>query len=305
MTDSSQPQALAIDTRHVLEQFERRDDQSAEFLYGEIASRLLDRLRVIRLSPTDILDAGCGTGLRTQALRERYPQANLVSLDHSARRLAQLQHRHHQALPGRWLARWRKHGKHETRCADLAQTGLPAQSLDLVWSNLAIHWHPRPHDVLREWSRILRSGGLAFFSSLGPATGIELRQALSLANLSTATLPLVDMHDLGDLMVQHGFADPVMDQETISLTYRDAATLLRDAHALGGNPNPQRRAGLAGRHWRDRLIQALEAGRKPSGELTMTIEIAYGHAWRGSVSRRQGETAIRLDAIGHRSSKPS
>jgi malonyl-CoA O-methyltransferase len=109
------------------------------------------------------------------------------------------------------------------------------------------------------------------------------------------------MHDLGDLMVQNGFADPVMDQETIRLTYSNAETLLRDAWLLGGNPNPERRAALAGRQWRARLLQALEAGRTTQGELTLTVEVAYGHAWRSSVNRRAGETAIRLDAIGRRS----
>jgi len=301
MTDSSNPQALAIDSQHVLKQFARRDDQATEFLYGEIANRLFDRLRLIRLSPKAILDAGCGTGLRTAALRERYPEAHLVSLDHQAKRLEQLRGKHGQNKFGQWLNRWRKQGKHDIVCADLAQTGLPAESIDLVWSNLAIHWHPRPHDVLREWARVLRSGGLTFFSGFGPATGIELRQALTRAHLSSATLPLVDMHDLGDLMVQNGFADPVMDQETIRLTYSNAETLLRDAWLLGGNPNPERRAALAGRQWRARLLQALEAGRTTQGELTLTVEVAYGHAWRSSVNRRAGETAIRLDAIGRRS----
>jgi malonyl-CoA O-methyltransferase len=291
---------LAINTRHVLQQFERRLDRAdPEFLYGEVARRLFDRLKLIRLDAQHILDAGCGTGLRTALLRERFPKAHVISLDQSAALLARLRH---DARLGAWSqrwARWRQLPLQEVCCADLASTGLAPASLDLVWSNLAIHWHDRPHDVLKEWARLIRPNGLVLFSGWGPATGIELRQALAQAGLASATLPLVDMHDLGDLMVQQGFADPVMDQETLTLTYDQPAALLTDAWALGGNPNPNRRASLVGRQWREQLMAALEKNRNTqTGKLTLTIEVAYGHAWRSTSRRMAGETHISLEAIG-------
>lgn len=299
MTLASQPESLAINTRHVQQQFERRLDRAdPEFLYGVVAQRLFDRLKLIRLDAQQILDAGCGTGLRTALLRERFPKAHITSLDHSAAVLARLHQRMHpSAWAERW-ARWRKKPSIAVRCADLTDTGLAPESLDLVWSNLAIHWHDRPHDVLKEWARIIRPNGLVLFSGWGPATGIELRQALSIAGLASATLPLVDMHDLGDLMVQQGFADPVMDQETLTLTYDKPEALLKDAWALGGNPNPNRKPGLVGPAWRDKLCDALEKNRNaPSGKLHLTIEVAYGHAWRSMTRRVAGETRISLASI--------
>ena len=274
---------------------------NAQFLYGEIARRMLDRLSLIRLRPNVILDAGCGVGYQSRALLERYPRARLISQDHSPLLLKQLERREGLNFFTRLLKRLRRKPSHDTLCADMAQTGLPAESVDLIWSNLAIHWHPRPHDVLREWGRIMRPGGLVFFSGWGPATAIELRQAVQKAGISTQTLPLVDMHDLGDLMIQHGFADPVMDQETLRLTYETPDALLRDAWQLGGNPNPQRFMGLPGKSWRQKLLQAIELGPRQEDRLTLTVEVAYGHAWRAAVRKRAGETHISLDAIGNRS----
>jgi len=303
MANSPQQQPLAIDTQHVQRQFDRRGDLSgAEFLHGEIAHRMLERLKLIRLSPEVILDAGCGNGRRFTELKQRYPQARLIGVDQSERFLAQA--RAHIKPPWwqRLLPFKAGQGRTELILADLSRTGLAPESVDLIWSNLAIHWHCAPHDVLHEWSRVLRPNGLAFFSGWGPATAQEIRQALARADLKTQTLPLVDMHDLGDIMVEQGFADPVMDQETITLTYDHAESLLADARALGGNPNPTRRAALTTRHWRGRLLQALDEGRDTDGKLRLTLEVAYGHAWRASVRRHAGEAHISLQSITRKKS---
>lgn len=301
MTSSEHTQRLAIEPRHVKQQFARRGDlASAEFLYGEIANRMLQRLKLIRLNPSVILDAGCGTGRRFAPLRERFAQAKLIGVDHNAQLLALAKKAIHPRHWQRLLTPWRRKPDIELVHAELDHTGLAPESIDLIWSNLAIHWHPEPHHVLREWSRLLHPDGLAFFTGWGPATGRELRDAVKTAGLNTQCLPLVDMHDLGDLMVEQGFADPVMDQETITLTYDSPQSLLADAHCLGGNPNPHRKAGLASHHWHKRLIDALEANRQPDGKLTLTLEIAYGHAWRAAIRRQAGETRISLQAIGRK-----
>jgi len=299
----SDPPALPIVAADVPRQFARRGDLGeAQFLYGEIARRLMERLRYIRLQPSALLDAGCGAGHGLPRLRERYPDAAYTGLDLCAPLLARARSRHDPAGPGRWLRRLRG-GRPGPRFvhADLAATGLPPESLDMVWSNLALHWHPEPHAVLAEWRRVLRVGGLAMFSCLGPATLGELRQALADAGLRTATLAFVDMHDFGDLLLENGFADPVMDQETLTLTYRDPRRLLADVRALGGNPARGRRGALAGRAWLARLTEALEARRRPDGTIALTVEVAYGHAWRAAAHRSApGETRLSASAIGRR-----
>lgn len=295
--------SLPIDASHVAMQFARRGDLSeAQFLYAEIARRMGDRLRIIRLQPQAVLDAGCGAGDNLPLLRERYPDAAYTGLDHCAPLLAQARARYAPEGLGAWLRRLTgQRAPVEFIHGDLAATGLPPESLDLVWSNMALHWHPAPHDALAEWRRVLKVGGLALFSCLGPGSLRELRKALQDAGLSTATPGFVDMHDFGDLLIENGYADPVMDQETLMLTYRTPQRLLEDVRALGGNPARGRRAGLVGRSWMARLCEALEAQRNGDGVIPLSIEVAYGHAWRAAAYRAApGETRISVGAIGRR-----
>jgi len=292
-----------------MRQFNRRGDLSeAQFLYGEVARRMDERLKLVRLEPAQLLDAGCGAGAQIPLLHARYPNARFIGQDLNAGLLKRAQLRAHKIFPHGWRA-WiqRLRGQRAATAwilQDLAHTGLGPESLDLVWSNLALHWHPAPHEVLQEWGRIIRPNGLVFFSCFGPATLQELRQALSTAGLTTATPSFVDMHDFGDLLIEKGFADPVMDQEVLTLTYATPEKLLQDVKNLGGNPTLGRKATFTTRHWRQRLLDALEQQRRPDGLMHLTIEVAYGHAWRSATRRSPaGETRISVSAIQRKSTE--
>lgn len=294
--------SLHLDARHVNQQFTRRSPlDSAQFLYGEVAQRMLQRLSYIRISPTDILDAGCGAGHALEPLRFRFPNLRYIGLD-ANETLLNVARQRYATRPGFWQ-KLRNKPTPELQFvqADMTRSGLPPESLDLVWSNMALHWHPEPHDVLAEWRRTLRPGALAMFSCLGPGSMPEIRQAIAQADLQTAAPAFVDMHDLGDLMLQSGFSDPVMDQELLTLTYRTPQKLLDDLHIMGGNPSTDRRASLPGRRWRERLLAALETQRHMDGTIHLTLELAYGHAWRTAAHRNtSGETKISISSIGGR-----
>ncbi|WP_353172157.1 methyltransferase domain-containing protein [Paracandidimonas soli] len=299
----SQLPSLRLDSRHVNQQFTRRSPlDSAQFLYGEVAQRMLQRLSYIRIAPTDILDAGCGAAHALEPLRFRFPQLRYIGLDANASLLETARQRY-AARPGFWQKlRNKPTPELQFLQADMAASGLPPESLDLVWSNMALHWHPEPHNVLAEWRRTLRPGALVMFSCLGPGSLPEIRQAIAQADLQTAAPEFVDMHDLGDLLLQNGFSDPVMDQELLTLTYRTAEKLLDDLRIMGGNPSTDRRASLPGRRWRERLLAALESQRHMDGTIHLTLELAYGHAWRTAAHRNtaSGETRISISSIGGR-----
>ena len=296
----SQPSSLRLNSKHVALQFARRTPlDAAQFLYGEIAQRMLQRLSYIRISPHTVLDAGCGNAHALEPLRAQFPDLNYIGLDFCAPMLDTARERF-AAKPGFWQKlRNRPTPPVTFQLADMAETGLEAESIDLIWSNMALHWHPEPHRVIAEWRRILRPGMLTMFSSLGPGSLVELRNAIQNADLGTATPQFVDMHDFGDLLLENGFTDPVMDQEVITLTYRSAEKLLQDMRILGGNPSIDRHAGLTGRKWRQRLIDSLERQRHVDGTLHLTVEVAYGHAWRAAAHRTTtGETRISISSIG-------
>jgi malonyl-CoA O-methyltransferase len=260
---------------------------------------MLQRLSYIRIAPIAILDAGCGAGHALEPLRARYPQMEYTGLD-ACGPLLDVARERYAAKPGFWQKlRNKPTPPVNFMQADLADTGLAPESLDLVWSNMALHWHPEPHRALAEWRRILKPGALVMFSCLGPGSLAELRSAIDLAGLQTVTPQFVDMHDFGDLLIERGFADPVMDQEILTLTYRTGEKLLDDMRILGGNPSQDRKPGLSGKHWRQRLIAALESQRHADGTIHLSMEVAYGHAWRSAAHRTAfGETRISVGSIG-------
>jgi malonyl-CoA O-methyltransferase len=185
-------------------------------------------------------------------------------------------------------------------CGDIEQMPLAAASVELAFSNLALPWVGRPDLALQEFNRVLERGGLLMFTTLGPDTLIELRAALGPDGADTIH-PFVDMHDLGDLLVHSGFADPVMDMERLTLTYGDLDALVSELHASGGRTaRMQRPPGLRGRAWRARL----EAGYAAFGadnRLPLTYEVVYGHAWKpehraGTV--RDGRAVVRFERRG-------
>ncbi len=299
---NQKPQSLAINSRHVALQFARRPSlQGARFVLDEIAQRMIERLQYIRITPTKILDMGCGPGLRVEALQNLYPKASYLGIDSCETFIQEAQ--------SKYTARgldilWKKFNAQKTPeflLKDMGTTELAPESAEMIWSNLALHWHPSPEQVMLEWRRLLKVGGLCMFSCFGPHTFIELREAVARAGIQTAMMPFVDMHDFGDIMLENGFVDPVMDQEMITLTYKTPEKLLADVYQLGGNPSIGRMGGLRGRQWYQKLLSGIEQGRKADGLLHLTLEIAYGHAWRSAVMKGvAGETRISLSAIGGR-----
>ncbi|MDB5796524.1 MAG: methyltransferase protein [Paucimonas sp.] len=275
----------------------------SDFLRREVASRMFERLELIRVAPPAVLDAGCGEGADLALLRQRFPQALLTGLDAAPAMLAQAAQRQRNAMSAmdRLFARLRPGSAGAAGegaslvCADFARLPLAPAALGLLWSNLALHWHPRPDQVFAEWRRVLRAEGLLMFSCFGPDTLRELRQAAGAAPALAQTLPFVDMHDLGDMLVQAGFATPVMDMEMLTLTYDQADKLLADVRALGGNPLATRRAGLATPTSRQRLFDGLAATRRGDGKYALSIEVIYGHAFCPvPQARPQGESVIRF-----------
>jgi malonyl-CoA O-methyltransferase len=272
-----------IDARRVRALFaEPQRVAAADFLRREIAERMHERLSLVKIVPQRVLDAGCGAGPDLGALQKTYPAAQIVGIDASpamlagARTPAPAMRSLNQMLSRLMPA---KAGV-DLLCGDFGSLPFGPNSIDLVWSNLALHWHPQPDRVFAEWRRVLRVDGLLMFSNFGPDTFKELRTAFAALDETPHTLPFVDMHDFGDQLVEAGFSTPVMDAERITVTYGTVEALLADVRAIGGNPLATRRRGLIGRAAWQRMVDALEATRGADGKIGLTFEVIYGHAFR-------------------------
>ncbi len=235
---------------------------------------MLERLQYIKLEPGRILDAGCGDGHGASRLSECYTGAQVLALDFALPML------HAARSRGPWLQRMLKRARVDYVCADFAAAPLPAASVDLAWSNLALHCSGDPQPALNELRRVLKVGGLLMFSCYGPDTLKELKAAFSAHDVAPHVHGFIDMHDLGDMLSACGYAAPVMDMEVITLTYTDVDALLADLRATGQqNAHPGRRRGLTGKCVFGAMRAAYEQLRR-DGRLPASFEIVYGHAWK-------------------------
>lgn len=250
-------------------------------LEQEVGDRMLERLDYVKLAPARILDAGSGPSPQAERLTQRYRGAQLVGLDVSSEMLRGIR-------PPGLLDRLRGRAGAMAVCADLCRLPLASRGFSLVWSNMALHWGTDPQAALGEFHRVLEVDGLLMFSTLGPDTLKELRSAFGTQPATQHVHSFIDMHDLGDMLVAAGFAAPVMDTETITLTYPGIDAMIADLRTTGQTcALAGRSRGLFGpRTWaavRAALDRCMRDDRLPA-----TIEVVYGHAWK-SAPRRTAE----------------
>lgn len=277
----------------VQRQFDRRAARfgAHDALAREVNRRLAERLDYMRIAPRRILDVGCGAGHSRVLFGSRFPKAQWVGTDLSLPMLRA--GRSARGAVAGWVDKLRGR-RADLVCSEAAGLPFADGAFELVFSNLMLHWHPAPHDVFLEWKRVLAVDGLVLFSCFGPDTLKELREACTEALPHADPMPFIDMHDFGDMMVSAGLATPVMDVETIRLTYASAEALLAEARALGGNPRADRRAGLAA--GARALRAALERRRDATGRIPLTFEVAYGHAWKVA-PKGANESVVSLDGL--------
>jgi len=302
---------LELDRAQVRRAFERAAAtyDGAAVLQREVGQRMAERLGWVKMQPSTILDAGCGTGVALGELGARYPDARLIGLDLALNMTRAARDRTGAAMtsarsllgrvlgplvPSRELRPW-------CICGDIASLPLKSASIDLIWSNLALQWAGDPQRAFAEFRRVLRVGGLLSFTTFGPDTLKELRTAFLAADRATHVGAFIDMHDIGDMLVHAGFADPVMDMETLTLTYGDAIGLMRDLKAIGAqNATAARPRGMMGRQRWQRMLAALEAARI-DGRIPATLEIVYGHAWKPEPRMTDdGSAIIRIEPRARR-----
>ena len=244
----------------------------APWLHEEVARRMLERLQWIKLQPQAWAHWGAVRGgpEAHAKLLQIYPDSeSFIAETQSGRDKAAL-----NLIATDWWrpSRW---------IGPRSQIGLPGPvTLDMLWANMALHEVTQPLALMAQWHTALKVGGFVMFSCLGPDTARELRSLYASLGWPPAGHDLTDMHDWGDLLVQAGFAEPVMDMERITLTYESPARLLQELGELGRNCHPARFAGLRGRGWRKRLEAALakHAVKAANGKLALTFEVIYGHA---------------------------
>lgn len=285
----------AIDTRalrHVLDRLARAD--SPPWLHQEVARRMAARLPVIRRAPSQWLDWWAFTGAGAEAVRAVWPDAQRLPVEPTAA----LQARSRDALAAPW---WSWRARRAAAQPVWLSSEVPPGQAQMLWANLVLHTAADPEASFAVWHRALAPDGFLMFSAFGPDTLRELREVYAEAGWPAPHPPFVDMHDLGDMLVHGGFADPVMDQETITLTWSTPQALLAELRGLGGHLGTQRHPGLRTPRWHARLLRALGARSDAQGRIAMRFEVVYGHAYKGTPRPAPGApVVVSLDALRSR-----
>ena len=264
-------------------------EPKAPWLHGEVARRMGERLAIIRLQPGLVLDWWGFLGAGAEVLERAYPKARRVVVEPDEGSQA----RSRAAADRPW---WSVRNWGRDAVEVIAEDGAIPAGAQLVWANMMLHGVADPPALFARWEGLLGIDGFVMFSCLGPATLRELRDLYARLGWPAPTGSFIDMHDLGDMLVRAGFADPVMDQETLTLRWDNPGALLAELRRLGGNTAPGRMAGLRTPRWRERLVRELDSMRGPDGKIGLGFEVAYGHAFKAAPRlRADAPTTVSLD----------
>jgi malonyl-CoA O-methyltransferase len=286
-----------LDAAAIRRAFSRAADDYRDHarVQAEVADRLLERLDGLRFDPATVLDLGCGPGVQARALSQRFGSARVVAMDWAMPML-----RRAAARRGRWRKRF------ERVAGDAGALPLAESSVDLLYSNLMLQWCDDLPALLNAFRRVLKPGGLMLVSTFGPDTLTELRQAWQRIGAAPRVSGFADVQTIGDAMLRAGFAEPVLDTDWITTTYRRPRDLLDELKAVGATfAGSERPRGLTAPGTLDALLAAYEAFRLDSGLYPATWEVVYASAWgpeEGAPIRTfHGEEAsVSIGSIGRR-----
>jgi NADH dehydrogenase [ubiquinone] 1 alpha subcomplex assembly factor 5 len=262
-----------------------------DFLHVEVADRIVDRLDDVGRQFHTVLDLGAHHGALSRALAHRPGIERIVAVEPAI------------VLTGRTSA--------VPIAADPELLPFHDASFDLAVSALALHWVADLPGTLIQLRRTLKPDGLFVGAMFGGATLTELRTVLIESELieeggaSPRVSPTADLGDAAALLQRAGFAMPVADADTITVTYPDALALMHDLRAMGETNalSARRRTSLR----RSTLARAValygERFGLPDGRIPASFEILFLTGWAPDASQpqplRPGSAAHRLaDALG-------
>ncbi|WP_223668624.1 malonyl-ACP O-methyltransferase BioC [Kangiella shandongensis] len=263
-------QISSADVARSFSQAAKTYDEAAFFqrIAGE---RLFERLDYFKLQPETIVDLGCGTGVFTRELSQRFTQSSVTGVD-----IAE------------GMVQWcrQRSASEEYICANAMALPFEDNSVDLIFSNLAIQWLEDLPGLFKELNRVLRPEGLLLFTTLGPDTLKELKHSFAQVDHYQHVNDFIDMHNVGDAMLSAQLIDPVVDAEPVVISYDKAMELMRDLKDIGAHNIDHRRSnGLMGPKKLKAVEKAYRQFAMDDGQLPATYELIYGHAFGSEMTK--------------------
>lgn len=251
------------------------------FIPNLIADRLFERLQFIKLAPEIILDLGAANVKNSLRLQQEFPLAKVYAVDICEEILS--------------------HTKNAI-VADAYQLPFANHSVDFIFNNLLLPCLLDYPLLWQELMRVLKPGGLLLFNTLGPDTLTELRQSFAMLDQEPHVNIFLDMHDLGDSLLQAGFSDPVLDVEHYTFTYPHLKQLLKELQALGSTKLiEQANNKYYGKHYWQQLEKFYRQHFSRGNRLQASVEVIFGLAYAPTAKQKKipGETSVLIESIKH------
>ena len=258
-----------LNRKHIRRQFERaaKTFDESDFVHAATREGLLARLEPLLVSAETVVDLGAGTGAANKVLEKRFKGAKVISIDIA----------HGMLEKAREKRSW--FSKTTFAQASAAALPLPDESIDVVFSNLLLPWMDDPLPVFSEVARVLRKEGVFAFATLGPDSLQEIGRAWAAIDNDAHVNRFLDMHILGDALVNAGLRDPVLDVDRLSISYETSDRLFADLTAVGArNASQQRFQALTGKRRYSAMLAALQS-TAVDGKIALDLELVFGHCW--------------------------
>jgi malonyl-CoA O-methyltransferase len=224
-----------------------------------VGEQLLERLPANELA-APVLDLGCGTGFCTQRLVEA--NYSVTALDIAEGMLGQAQQK--LGAEATWV------------CADAERLPFRAGAFQGVVSSLTVQWSEQLSALFAGVADVIKPGGWLLFSTLGPATLCELREAWRTVDGYAHVNDFASAQALRSALEAAGLQVSVFEEEHLVPRYEQAHVLMRELKALGAhNVNTQQNRGLTGPRYLREVTRAYEKFRGPDGKLPATYQVFY------------------------------
>jgi len=282
------------DTLFFQNNIEKRFDNCAksfsdfDFVHRHCRKDLIDRLVPIKIAPKQAVDLGGALGSGAEFLEKNYPACQITNLDIS-RSMLLSSIKNIKAL---------RHINQVQASAEI----LPFKndSIDLIFSNLLMPWINNLSFFLYEINRVLSKNGLFIFSTLGPDSFANIKAAwLSIDNFEHVN-KFIDMHIIGDQLLNSGLSDPILDSDRLIIKYEDLNAFFKDITASGSrNCLRNRNHGLTGKNKFNTFKKYLGKS-KNNNRFNIELELIYGHAWSGTAQTNPNEYSVDVSKITKR-----
>lgn len=248
-------------------------------LQNEIINNLIERLELLKINPKIGLELGCGTGHAGKLLQKKFNKLSLINYDISEVMIEFAKKKHSSNIMS-----FLSNKRNFYICGDIDFLPFEKESFDFIWTSSALQWSSNLESSITQIQSLLKPGGLFIFSTFGPGTLKELG-AITQKIFSETTLNyFYDLHDIGDMLLNKGYKDPVLDIENFVLTYEDPKNLLIDLRKIGATAGPLKKTNrFLGKSFLDMYF--LEYGKYKQNNLyPASYEVIYGHAWKSNLS---------------------